>query len=661
MSFLSNPNALNLIGAALAICGLLLALISHIRYDRGREELLRITESLTESEADARRKILQAKNDVEAAQQKNAAMSAFLANINHSIRTSMNGVIGLTTALHETTDLNQRQTEIVDTIQSSGAAMMNILGDILDYTKIESGVLELDVNRVNLRHIVEDVTCLLAEQAREKNLDIYVHYAPDAAEFIETDSGRIRQVLTNLVENAIKFTPSGHVIISANVTQNRAQPSSGLTRNATLKIEVLDTGVGLSETEQSRIFEDFTQLDSSRSKRHSGSGLGLSMARKIVEVMDGKLSVSSKKGEGSVFRFELPVGLAQENFVPPPPIFKSGRVLIVDERPVSLKMLSAQMKAWGLTPTVARSASSAISGILYGAQTDSPFDAVIIDQGCARNAAGTESFAALLKRESMSAQTPTILLSSLTERDAEDSAEYTYCVNKPIVSQPLMQALKSALPKSCLLGRAQSQKDKQAKPEPSETRRDAKSDVVTDESQSARPTTKRVRPIAVADAPKRISRRILLAESNPATRHVMQTFLNDPTIQLHCVEDGEAALASAKTIDFDLILIDAQLRKLDGFLTTRAIRGHEKEAGVPRTPIICLSPYKLGADEELALAIGMDDFLVKPLTGNALDVIVKKWGHIKSEAAAVKSAKLKPVKQDPMMAPLQPALIQKAS
>lgn len=646
-----------MIGAGLAICGLLLALIGHIRYNRSREELLDITESLTESEAAARRQILQAKMEVEAAKKSNAAMSAFLANISHSIRTPMNGVIGLTSALRDTTELDQRQSEIVDTIQSSGAAMMIILGDILDYSKIDSGLLELDISCVNLRRSIEDVTRLLAEQAREKKLDIYVRYAPDAAEIIEADSGRIRQVLTNLIENAIKFTPSGHVIINADVVENGAASAAESGHNGTLKIEVLDTGVGISEAEQSKIFEDFTQLDSSRNKRYSGSGLGLSMARKIVEAMDGSLSVRSKEGEGSVFCLKLPVGIAQENRVPALPIFKSGRVLIVDERPVGLKILSEQMKAWGLTPTVARSASSGISGLLHGKQAGTAFDAVIINQSCTRDVAEGDSFADMLQREFSISKTPTILLSNLTEQGAADSQDYTYCVNKPSINQPLLQALKAAVPENYLAELAQG-----SKTELSEPLRGAKTDALkTDEGEGKQPAAKRVRPVAVADVPKRTARRILLAESNPATRHVIQTFLNDSSIHLHCVDDGDTALSSVKTIDFDLILMDAQLRKLDGFLTTRAIRGHEKEVGATRTPIICLSPYKLGADEDLALAVGMDDFLVKPLTHDALDVIMEKWGHVKTQIAADKSAKLKPVKKDPMTAPLQSAPLRKAS
>jgi len=529
---------------------------------------------------------------------KDEAKTAFLANMSHEIRTPMNGVLGMADVLRRTTELDRRQTEIIDAIHTSGSSLMTLLGDILDFSKIEAGMLELNVVEANLREAVEAVATLMSVQARQKGLELLVRYAPDAPETINVDIGRVRQILLNLVGNAIKFTKTGHVLINVDVEVNG--------NDAQTCISVLDTGIGIADEEQSKVFADFVQVDEGRSKSYGGTGLGLSISKKLVEAMGGQISLRSCKGQGSVFSVDLPLSISenQENNITLVE-FKSERILIIDRNVASLKILSAQLKAWGLASTVARNASDGLTGLLRAYKSLNPFDAVIIDQSCAADAT---SFIDALGAHSEIAQIPVILLADVTGYGSHSSLGYKAQISKPIVGRKLFAALELALLNKPIA-------DQRYVPKP------------------------RSRPIGVSRRPERKAKRILLAEANPATRHVIATFLKDKSVQLSCVEDGEQAFESAKTIDFDLILMDVQLRKLDGFLATRAIRGHEKQANTIRTPIICLSPFALGADQDLATAVGMDDFLVKPLSPNQLETIMNKWLEIKTDVLKIKAAK----------------------
>jgi len=582
----------------LAFTGVFLAFIAQIRVSRARRALMVYSQNLEQSEKVAKENARLAEKNMRLAQAADEAKTAFLANMSHEIRTPMNGVLGMADVLRRTTELDRRQTEIIDAIHTSGSSLMTLLGDILDFSKIEAGMLELNVVEANLREAVEAVATLMSVQARQKGLELLVRYAPDAPETINVDIGRVRQILLNLVGNAIKFTKTGHVLINVDVEVNG--------NDAQTCISVLDTGIGIADEEQSKVFADFVQVDEGRSKSYGGTGLGLSISKKLVEAMGGQISLRSCKGQGSVFSVDLPLSISenQENNITLVE-FKSERILIIDRNVASLKILSAQLKAWGLASTVARNASDGLTGLLRAYKSLNPFDAVIIDQSCAADAT---SFIDALGAHSEIAQIPVILLADVTGYGSHSSLGYKAQISKPIVGRKLFAALELALLNKPIA-------DQRYVPKP------------------------RSRPIGVSRRPERKAKRILLAEANPATRHVIATFLKDKSVQLSCVEDGEQAFESAKTIDFDLILMDVQLRKLDGFLATRAIRGHEKQANTIRTPIICLSPFALGADQDLATAVGMDDFLVKPLSPNQLETIMNKWLEIKTDVLKIKAAK----------------------
>ena len=600
------------LGLGLALLGLLMALLSQLRVVKAKRAIRASQENLTANEQAAQAHARSMEEHMRAVEAANEAKTAFLANMSHEIRTPMNGVLGMADVLRRTTTLDRRQGEIVDAIHTSGTSLMTVLGDILDFSKIESGTLEMNVAPANLREAVEAVATLMSLQAREKGIEIIVRYAPLAPEHLNVDIGRLRQTLLNLVGNAIKFTKTGHVLINVDVDV------TGLDAQTT--INIVDTGIGIEPELQSVIFEDFMQADQSRKKSYGGTGLGLSISRKLVEAMDGTISVRSKVGEGSVFSVQLPLTISEQHTVGPVQLFKSGRVLIIDNKAANLKILSAQLKAWGLSSTVARKGSDGISGLLQGSKTGEPFAAVILDERCAGKKTpfikAIQSFPAIAK-------TPVIFLSDVSDYQLNEKDGYAAHVTKPAAGHKLSSALKTALPDLCIV------------------------------NEVAPPSVKR-RPVMVSPAPERQVKRVLLAEANSATRHVIHAFLDDKSVQLHSVEDGEQALENAKAIDFDLILMDAQLCKLDGFLVTRAIRGHEKMTNAIRTPIICLSPHKLGADEDLAKAVGMDDFLVKPITPKSLDRVMDEWGSLKFDIRAANLAKEKANRKDPMAIPFKP-------
>ncbi len=608
LGVLGEAENLTLLGLILTLLGVILSLFAQIRVGRARRAAEIYAQNLEQSERVARENARAAQANMHKAEIANEAKTAFLANMSHEIRTPMNGVIGMADVLRRTTDLDTRQTEIVDAIHTSGAALMNVLGDILDFSKIESGTLVLEKGPANLREAVESVATLMSPQARDKGLDVLVRYAPTIPENVIIDIGRLRQILLNLVGNAIKFTAKGYVLINVDITKDGELVWA--------KLDVLDTGIGISEADQSKIFEDFTQAESGRSKRYGGTGLGLSISRKLSEAMDGQISVRSKMGEGSVFSVELPIELADGVEETQVKKFKPAHILLIDNNAASLKILSAQFRAWGLKSTAARKGSDGISGLLHAKKSGTPFAAVVIDERCLQK---QPDFLKELRARDSLADIPVILLSNIDRAAAIVTSHFDAVVSKPLVGQKLFEAL----------GKVLTQENAAA----------VNSDV----------PKLRTRPVEAAPVPARRKKRILLAEANNATRHVLATFLEDSSIEIHSVEDGEAALEQAKTVSFDFIMLDVQLRKLDGFLVTRAIRGFEKETNAPRTPIICLSPYALGADQDLAVAVGMDDFLVKPLNGKTVQTVLSKWGHIKAESLELKNHSAKAKKVDPMM------------
>lgn len=600
MSILSDPSKLTWLGLSLAVMGILLALIAQIRVNRARRALLVYSQNLEKSEKRARMNARRAEENMLLAQAADDAKTVFLANMSHEIRTPMNGVLGMTDVLRRTTQLDARQSEIVEAIHTSGSSLMTLLGDILDFSKIESGQFELNVAEANLREAVESVATLMSVQAREKGLEVLVRYAADAPETLNVDIGRLRQILLNLVGNAIKFTEKGHVLINVGVVLDGDVARTTLT--------VLDTGIGISAEDQTRVFEDFTQAESGRCKSYGGTGLGLSISKKLVQAMDGRISLSSTLGQGSVFSVELPLGLS-ENSEKERELkhFSGQRVLLINKSLPALKILSSQVKAWGLSPTAARKASAGIAGLLQAKKSGEPFSAVIIDHGCA---GGGAPFITQLKSHPIIANTQVVMLSDVAGYGESPHPKYKVQISKPVMGRKLLAALKMVV-----LGESSKVIDLVSKP-----------------------PKRRMKSLP---EPKPRVRRVLLAEANPATRHVIATFLKNKSVELNCVDDGEQALENAMAVDFDLILMDVQLRKLDGFLVTRAIRAHEKEIDATRTPVICLSPFALGADKELATAVGMDDFLVKPLSPQKLENIMDKWGAIKSDARRIKAAKLK--------------------